>query len=217
VDEVIVSFTDTLSTPLSKLDMTKKFSGNTEFVQPYFTRGKENLCMIGLPKFYNDTIVPFGVRFAQNSNPTGTYSIRSVKAVNFPEDIVISIYDKKEDIKHDLLHDGPYEFVETSTGDITDRFEIIFQGDIATDIEDIRTDNKGIDDNVTILPGYRQLEVKTDNQTPVNIEVYNISGQTVGVYNNVVSGRTIPIPTKGIYLVRVKSNNDIITKKVFVK
>gem|GEM_PF-6240362 len=214
-DEVIVSFADETITPLRKLNMTKKFSTNPEFIQPYFTLGTRSLCMKGIPNFTNQVTVPFAIKIDENiSNTTGAYSIKALLIANFPDDIVILLNDLSTGSSTNLLEQKTYNFTEPRTGDITDRFELVFQSGISTAIQ-----NKGNEQSsdIEVWSVNNSIKIELNNDYPADIDIFNISGQLINMYKEIRSNKTISNLNQGIYLIRVTQKGTIVTKKVFVK
>ncbi|NPA35212.1 MAG: T9SS type A sorting domain-containing protein, partial [Chlorobi bacterium] len=221
-DEVLVAFANPDDTPLRLLDMTKKFTTNENYIQPYFTKGSKSLCMNGVEEFSSEAIIPFTIRI-DTANHETSFSIRKTLIENFPDDISILLHDTVTDDYIDFLTQDTYYFTETNhlstTSDYyeTDRFELIFKGDISTAIkEDTGTDTNNNND-IYLVSGEKQFTVNIKNEDIAEIKVYNISGQLIGDYKNIISQKVIGVPTKGIYIVHISQGETVVTKKVLVK
>ena len=213
-DEVIVSFADETTTPLRKLNMTKKFSSNPEFIQPYFTTSKKSLCMKGLPNFTNEVTVPFSIKIDEDiSNSTGEYSIKTLLIANFPDETIILLEDLITGQSINVIQQKTYTFTEIRTGDITDRFQLVFKGDISTSIQD-KEDNQN--NSIKAWSVNNNINIEFNNDNPANIDIYNISGQLINKYQEVRYSKTIYNINQGIYIIRITQQGKIVTKKVFV-
>ena len=215
-DEIVISFANPAEIPLRKLDMTKLFTYNTDYIQPYFTSGNKKLCMKGLPEFTSEITVPFALRIDTAIKVT-SFAINKILIENFPDDIVILLHDKKTGQYTDLVSENSYSFTETSKGDITDRFEFVFKGDLATEIKDIKAPNKEKEDGVYLVSGDKQFTLYINNTESSDVKVYNLSGQVVKDMKDISSGKVIEVPVRGIYVVQIKQDGKTISKKVFVK
>jgi hypothetical protein len=213
-DEIIISFANPEEMPLRKMNMTKLFTSNTNYIQPYFTSGSEKLCMKGLPEFTSEITVPFALKIDTAINST-SFAIQKILIDNFPDDIVILLHDKKTEQFTDLVAENSYSFTESNKGDITDRFELIFKGDLATDIKEIKEPNKDAENGVYLVSGNKQFTIY--NTESSDVKVYNLSGQVIKDMKDISSGKVIEVPVRGMYVVQITQDGKTISKKVFVK
>ncbi len=74
-------------------------------------------------------------------------------------------------------------------------------------------DVSNIQGNVFVYPNPASTTLKVANEMAVSIEIYNLKGQLVAEYNN-VSEANIANLAQGTYMVRVVSNNSVVTQKI---
>lgn len=78
------------------------------------------------------------------------------------------------------------------------------------------TTYKEVDPNIDIYPNPANNEIKVICTGETEIEIFSITGELVKTQNQVINNTTIDISdlNSGIYLVKIKSGNSVVTKKL---
>ena len=144
---------------------------------------------------------------------------------NLPEDKEVYIHDKLNDSIHSLK-EKEYETI-MEPGYVVDRFALIFfkeKGTVTTtpETEEIKDENKEL--ILTFNHGYRDNEIQILNSEEIplsNLYLYNIDGKLLENHDSLPNLKEIRISIKnypsGVYIVKLKSKNNIITKKIIMK
>jgi len=79
----------------------------------------------------------------------------------------------------------------------------------------LRTNNTS---NITVATGEQKIAVNyTGEEKEMTIDIMNTNGQLVATYVTRSAANEFAVPTGGVYLVRITSLNDTITRKILVK
>jgi len=118
----------------------------------------------------------------------------------------VILVDTETGIQTDLLNNS-YSFENTVTGE-SSRFYVLFG--LNTAVEQTSTDNIRaiVNDNSLYFTGL-------NGNAQVNI--HDVVGKTIGIYQNVVNAQAINVPQKGIYLVNIINGTQNETIKVIIK
>ncbi|MDG5492171.1 T9SS type A sorting domain-containing protein [Psychroserpens sp. SPM9] len=167
----------------------------------------------GIAEFNEGTIMPIGI----HTNSNGLHFIAIDKLDNIPSTMNIFVHDKDLGVFHNIK-EGAYQ-VNLTAGQYTDRFEITFKQHDTLGTTEFNTQEKSID----ILFDVASDQIKVLNHSNSKIEainVYSILGQTVYKNNNASSNNEIRIEanrmTTGTYIVIIKSETGITSKKILV-
>ena len=167
----------------------------------------------GISEFNTETLIPIGV----NTNSSGMHYISIDKLENIPSDMDIFVHDKDLGVYHNIK-EGAYE-INLNGGVFLNRFEITFKAQDTLSTTDFSAQEKSID----ILFDVASDQIKVLNNSNSKIEainVYSILGQAVYKNNTVTTNNEIRIDanrmTTGTYIVIIKSDTGINTKKILV-
>ncbi|OUS01961.1 hypothetical protein A9Q86_04730 [Flavobacteriales bacterium 33_180_T64] len=167
----------------------------------------------GIDEINIDTVIPLGI----NTSTTGLNTISINKLENIPNSMKIFIYDSELAIYHSLK-EGAYE-VDLNAGMYLNRFEIVFVQPDTLGVSEFQNQDIALDimfdrfsDQIKIL-NHSNLKIET-------VEVYSILGQAVHRSNASNANNQININANqirtGAYVVIVKSENGINSKKILV-
>ncbi|MGB5417757.1 LamG-like jellyroll fold domain-containing protein [Algibacter sp.] len=156
--------------------------------------------------------LPLGI----HTKSSGVNSITLDKLENAPTSLMVYLHDKVLNIYHDLK-DSVYD-VHLEAGEHLDRFEITFTNQQALGINDIENSNLEVylsNDSESIIINNPKLI------TIQNAKLYNVLGQMVFESNLANRDNYIELPAKqinaGTYIIRLKTEKNIISKSVLVK
>jgi hypothetical protein len=183
-----------------------KLSGIEAAPQLYTKTGNTRLSINELPYSNEEITIPLSLKVGKD----GDYTI-SVSQNTFWETVDISLKDLQTQITYDL-RTTPQLTINHSTINETDRFLLLING--ATGIEENQQD-----DGIEIYSYGDQVFIKTDEPGRAEVGVYNMLGQQVLQRN--LSGfenlTGLPIQPTGFYLVTVRTEKALVTKKVFIR
>ncbi|MEH6535742.1 MAG: T9SS type A sorting domain-containing protein [Psychroserpens sp.] len=167
----------------------------------------------GINEFNDSTILPIGI----NTNSNGIHVISIDKLENIPTDMNIYVHDKSIGIFHNIK-EGAYQ-VNLNVGTFTNRFEITFKAQETLSTNEFDARDKSIDISFDIAAD--QIKVLNNLNSKIEaIHVYSILGQTVYKNNNTTTNSEIRINantmTTGAYIVIIKADTGISTKKILV-
>lgn len=137
---------------------------------------------------------------------SGIYTI-NVSELTFGSSVTVYLKDLDDNSMHDLRANPTYSFNYT-VGDDLDRFQLIFDG--FSGIEDVNTEN-----NINVFSDKNTIFINSEYEN-AKVEVLNINGQLL-LQENISAKGISSINTNfsaGIYLVKVSTNEETITKKV---
>jgi len=201
----------------------------TKYAKDYYGDGTVYYPVTGV--LHNST-----VQVAENINETDTDPLPAISSLTFSDEINTigddwKHYNSGYTVDNETRFYVKYaddtiyrmwftSFTGGSTGDLTFQFENVTT---ALDIEDVSTNfsfgmypNPSLDKQITIV-------YDTSNTSENEIEIYNINGQQVynkqltnanGFYNQTLNLNHL---ANGMYLVKIRSGNNSITKKLILK
>jgi len=178
-------------------DANKMFSTSTGVPQIYTTAGSEFMSINALPA---TDVVAMGFK----SSTSGTYTIKAIETSEFSE---VYLLDKDNGEVTDMLT-GSYTF-DYTVGDDANRFEIHFSP-------------VGVGENlinsVSIWSSDNNIYVSVPKELEGTISVYNMMGQEVTSTDTQPGTNVIPMDkVNTYYVVKVLSNSNVITGKVYIK
>ncbi len=177
----------------------------------------DNLKLIiqAVNNFGEDQILPLGVKI----NKEGFATIKIDALENIDSNTNIYLHDKELGIYHDLKQSN-YEVYFSTTGEYSDRFVITFS--------DASKNSLGTDDiENTNLEVYFSNEKESfiihnpDLKFVETVSVYNLLGQSIYEFSTKSHENHITHKTKsiaaGVYIVKMKTDNAILSKKILIK
>ncbi|WP_460219630.1 T9SS type A sorting domain-containing protein [Psychroserpens sp. MEBiC05023] len=167
----------------------------------------------GVNAINEDTVLALGI----NTNGSGMHSISIDKLENIPNTLDIFVHDKAEGIYFNLK-DEAYQF-NLGVGAYFNRFEIVFMQPDTLGVNDFQTNEKQLDIRFDMSSDI--IKISNNSNLKIDgVEVYSILGQSVHRSNtsNTNSELTINASqmTTGTYVVIVKAENGVNTKKILV-
>jgi hypothetical protein len=167
----------------------------------------EYLSVNALPAIEENMVIPLGFKVGME----GTYKIVSAEFANFREDQEVILEDLQTNSFTRIVLDSEYEF-SASPIDKEHRFNLHFKS------SSLEPDDDGLQ-AVRIYSSEQTVYIQTPDNIPAEVTIFDIMGREVA--REQTNGDTIfkiNLTTKsGYYLVQVKTNDQFITKKVFIK
>jgi len=203
-DETVIRFFEVATEGFDSDFDAYKLYGKDEAPQLYSIITEEILAINSLPDLDEYRIVPLGF---ECSIPE-IFTIEASEIESFEEFITIYLEDIKEGTLQNLSNNPSYSFTHKN-GDDPARFLLHFG------------DPNGIDEsgqqNVRIYSNENVVYIIVPENTKGNIVIYNMMGQEVtsATVNNVLN--KITLEKSAYYVVKVISNESMVTKKVFIK
>ncbi len=166
---------------------------------------------------YSQIIPEKTVPLIFKSSGNYTYEISAMELTNISNDLDILLKDKLTDVYHNLRSDQTYSFT-SEAGTFINRFEVEFKSKEIEPEEDL-TDNGFF---IYVDNTEEKLQVKGLKESVLQLNIVNILGQTIKIFNNVESqtldnGINISDLSSGIYLVNLMTeNNSHLSKKIIL-
>ncbi len=180
----------------------------------YWQFNSAKLIIQAVNNFNDDQILPLGIK----TNKEGLATIKIDALENIDSNTNIYVHDKELDLYHDLK-DGNYE-VYLAVGEYSDRFAITFsdpsKSSLGTDdFENAKLEVYFSNEKESFIvhnPDLKYIE---------SVSIYNILGQSIYEFNsksheNYIEHKTKSI-TAGVYIVKMKTNDAILSKKILIK
>lgn len=206
VDETVIGFYPAAVSSYDPYDSQKMFSTDANAPQLYtITSDSIQLAIDGLESIsYNDeTIVPLGFL----ANNSGTYMLHATNIPDFDPSVNIYLEDKMTSYLQDLRQNDTYTFSSGAVND-TNRFSLHF-GNIVT----------GINENTafaSIYSYYRDIYINSLKEN-CTVEIYDVLGKLILKEYAGCGSSTFYIGSgKGIYIVKVLNESNVITRKVLI-
>jgi hypothetical protein len=195
-DAAYLRFDETAAPEVDHFDAFKLFTSSNPYLPQLYTIGGNNLSINVLPA---TLMVPAGFK----AGVPGEYTI-SIKEVTGMPNVVLE--DVVTGIKTDLLN-GSYTF-NYNLNDPDSRFIIHFT---PLGVSENPTDM------VNIYSSHKDVYVNVPLNTTGDIVIYNLMGQEVT--RTIIKGtfNKITLEKSNYYVVKVMSNESVVTEKVFVK
>lgn len=175
----------------------------------YFLCGTTKLFIQGVGYFNTANSYPIGV----TSTVDGVVKFSLEEITNLDPNQNVYIYDNVTGVYNDLKEKNYLPVVPA--GVIDDRFSLRFNNPGV-----LSTINNSTNSFNVYYANQKLSLVKSSNINVKSIKVYNTSSQQVIAFNIVNNQNNIQIPTNnlsaGIYIVKVISDNEVLSKKVLV-
>jgi hypothetical protein len=206
-DEAMVVFSPDATLGFDISLELEKFD-NVDEAPTLYTLSEGKLCGVNyLPPEFNDLIIPVGFKTGE----AGIYQIGSPSISNFPGNIRIFLEDIKQGNLIELDENSNYEF-DYSPLDEQHRFNLIFK-DASIAPEEIRISD------INIYSFQNTIYVRMPVNQNASIVLYDLMGREIS--NVRASGdelNTILVNHgSGYYLVKVQTDEQIVSKKVFIR
>jgi hypothetical protein len=210
-DETIVYLNQNAHSNFDSYDSEKMFASNKEYPQIYTTADKNRLAINGLPGDIKKTIVPIAIK----SSSAGEVSLKVNNAENFNEQYNIYLYDGRIDSLQNLRNENTFYFTVNESFHDTSTFSLIIKP------KNRATLNRRMfeEGNVKIFSNRKNLILEAEKAGKINLYIFNLMGSEVfSIDTRIHTGSNkMYLPLKsGIYIVRIKTQNTQITKKIFV-
>jgi hypothetical protein len=168
-----------------------------------------NLAINGLKEF-NDTtlIIPLGL----SVSISGSYKIYAGDILNFSSGSKVYLQDKIAGVTQDLTQNPNYSFTINSGDPLSGRFYIMFS--LPSNINEVSANRN----DFTAWALENEIDVNYYGNTPANINIYNMLGQTL-IHNyklNKGINRFSQDFSHGYYLIQVNSGDRISNKKIYI-
>ncbi|HZW63499.1 MAG TPA: choice-of-anchor D domain-containing protein [Flavobacteriaceae bacterium] len=177
----------------------------------YWMIGDEKFTIQGIDVINQNTVLPLGL----HTNRNGMNNITIDKLENVPETLEIYLHDKALNIYHDLRASNYDIFLNAGT--VLDRFEIVFSTNaLGIDENELNTDLQVFynNDEKSIMI------VNPKSELIENVTMYNVLGQAI-INETPTARETTAIKTQplaaGTYLIKLKTKDGLVAKKVLVK
>ncbi len=212
-DEAVVIFNENGSELYTAYDSEKVLNGGDK-VSLYSIKDGENIVVNSMPELEDDDVVPLGYYVATSGLSDFTLSVTNLD--DFMPEQAVYLVDKELEITVDLREQSSYTFTP-STVQSDQRFELVFNNSVTTDIDDETTSVSSR--NVLIYAVKQEATVKVTDEVLAQsdrlIEVYNISGQLVKQVELDSAVITFNLPQNNtIYIINVKAGGASYQQKV---
>ncbi len=170
--------------------------------QFYSTAGNERLLVNSLPALTEELVIPFDFLVSQS----GDYEIELYEVAS---SLPVYLTDRKTNTQVELSAVGSYYFT-AEMGDDTDRFLLHFAEILSNEMPNL---------NQPSAYTYSNTLVINDANNNLQVSVYNALGQHVSSFATSgmgVSQHELNVPT-GSYMIRMQSNDQVVTSKVFIQ
>ena len=169
-----------------------------------------------IPDFNFDRVIPFGLKITT----VGESNIKIHQLENIPESTQIYLHDNETGMYHNFV-DGGFSII-LPVGEYNNRFSICFSNETLTTSKTITKDEKGM--TVKFIHSNNTLNIKNnlEDTTIKKVYLFNLLGQAVAnwdIENQEQQDIQIPIQnvTKGTYIVKIKTNKNIRSKKISIQ
>lgn len=171
----------------------------------------------GVSNFDDDQILPIGVAIEEE----GMVSIGLESMENLPEDKNVYLHDILNDTIHGIKSE-PYK-ISMKPGYIVDRFALIFYKEAPVEVVDTL---KVLEEEnlLTVRHGYRDNEIQILNTNEIlisQLDLYNMEGRLLEKHTDIKNSKEVRIGIKnyksGIYIVKLKTEQNTITTKIMIK
>jgi hypothetical protein len=160
-----------------------------------------------------ETVLPLGIHTEED----GSNAISIDKLENIPNDMDIYLHDIELGLYHNLK-EGGYTFTSQAGAHLA-RFKIVFSNEDTLSVETAAIES----DILNILYNKDNNNISILNPQNLSIEgseVFTLLGQSVLLLNDLTTATEIKLDTKslstGVYVVKVKTDKGLISKKVIV-
>jgi len=208
INETEIVFMEGMTNGLDISYDAGKMKGNSQLaLYSYLVENNnEEFAVQALPLLTEPVIVPVGL----NAAVQGKYTF-TAEMLNFDPGTPVTLEDKYTNVQTDLSINPQYDFVVETPGTFDNRFLLHFKS--AVDIEE---NYKTIDPFEIYTIGSKVIVSSVEN-TPYKLSVFNSTGQLI-VQKDFTgnANEEISITTLGAYIVRLVSENGVVTKKIII-
>ena len=206
-DVAFVSFNQEASDESDNFDVRKMF-GLDEAPQLYSILPDELLSINTLSTLQGSTFVDLGFECAV----TEIFTINAGEIESFDKSVSIYLEDKLEGINIDLYENPVYTFAHDPLNE-ADRFVLHFEA--PNDIIELPQEKE----EVKIFSYANKVYVIPEEITMGNIFIYDLLGQEIKNTSLIQDGKTIVNVENGTgyFIVKVVTENSVVSKKVFIK
>ncbi len=207
-DEILISFDTNASNEFDSYDAEKRFSDNKKVVQFYTLQSSQKLAI----NTYNNYELGRSIELGYKVGLAGDYKLALIELLNAEENAVITIEDKLNSTLQTMGLNDEYAFT-TNAGTFENRFVVHITPSISTKAEQIE-DNYPI----RIFNSGSYIYIKIPELTKPYYQVYNTSGRLLQSGLLQAQGENkIYSDNDGLLLIKIISNEKIVSQKVFVK
>lgn len=157
--------------------------------------------------------------------PIGIRSVKDNQKLNFliqgqptfVDNLDLKLYDKLEDKHYDLKNGATwYSFTnETAKDFLIDRFVIQIGTRKASGIEDNVVDG---DQSISIITDKKSYNIVSSEALLKSIQVFDLQGRTVSSTESINSSTyTGSISQEGVYVIKITTDNNTVSRKVIIK
>jgi hypothetical protein len=193
-----------------EFDTKKMFTDNKLYPQVYFITDKKELAIQGIkPLEDEEKFIPLGVQ----TNKPGLFEISAENPEVFDPTLEVYLKDKTNEKIINLRMDS-YRFKAGSSASITDRFSLILSKGNYTSVN--KTNSAGM----KVWFYKKRLYIQSARTGEVDLKITDITGRIVQNKRIALQRGTNSVPLNektGIYLVYIKINNEIHTRKILLK
>lgn len=208
LDETYILFNNIATSGFDTQYDAYKMFGIEEAPQLFTRTGDTKFSINVLPYTSDEIIIPLDLKVSVNTN----YKI-SVIENTFWETVSIYLKDLLTGETYNLRTYNEVVF-EHSPANAAERFLLLING--ATSIDE----PENISENIAVFSFDNKIFIQSDNSEKLNVSVFNMLGQHISSFSGMIDqNNSIEMTLNektGFYIVRVKSNKGIITKKVFI-
>ncbi|OEJ98688.1 hypothetical protein A8C32_05685 [Flavivirga aquatica] len=180
----------------------------------YWVFNNNNFVIQAVNNFNKEQKLPIGIKIRTN----GLAELKIDTLENIDDKLNIYIHDKELDVYHDLRK-GSYK-IHLNTGEYLDRFEITF-----FDLNNLGTDDFEKNNLEVFFSNEKESIIINNPKTKLidTVKLYNILGQPIKTFNTESNESYIERKTEalylttGVYIIKVKVENTILSKKISIK
>ena len=172
---------------------------------------EEKFVIQGINTIDTSSILPIGI----TTSESGVNTLKIDSLLNFPDDLQVYVHDTELGTYHNL-RSSDFE-IDLPAGEYLNRFRITFTNQ-ALSTEEFENDTNL---NVYFANDSESIVINNPNLISIaNAEIVNMIGQSVYKYDAIELNDTVELKTKnistGAYIIKLKTENGIISKKVLV-
>ena len=208
-DQSAIVFRSLGSFDMTQNDTEKRMENNGVVPNVYSLKGSKNVAINLLPEVENVVSVPIGYKLG--SKGVGVSTLRFTNIKDFQPGVPVYLFDHSTGEKINLREEPIYEFM-AEAGTVNERFEIVFESPITTDVsESIKSEN-----SIDVYAYYSNGEltivenlIQEGEVGTIQIQVTDVSGKLYHSSEYKQSGKHKITEefVQGIYLVVVSNQN----------
>jgi hypothetical protein len=208
-DEAVVGFYKNAQEVYEGCDSKKMFSTEDDYPQIYtLTTDNTEVTINGFAELVanEERIVPLGFL----TNVAGTHTLQATNLSDFDPTISVYLEDVQQNVLKDLRQNSSYTFTSGAVNN-ANRFRLHF-GNIAANIS-----NTAANTSILIYAVNNTVYVNTPETGKVIIEIYDMQGKKIMSQQSVEGlNKLQPNVSGGIYIVKVQTSGNVLTKKVII-